>query len=134
MTFSEAVQGIDVTDLVLSGTAATRAIKSAPTNLGSNTWRFPVSGLVNGTLNVSLAPDANDIEDLAGNDLVALAWTYSVAIAVAQQPPVLAAIPDQVIANGTLNGPSISPLPIPMATHLLLGLRPKALNTIGTRP
>ena len=97
VTFSEAVQGVDVTDLVLTGTAAASAVKGTPTNLGSNTWRFPISGLVNGPLNVSLAPDANDIEDLAGNDLAALAWTYTVNISVAQQPPVLAAIPDQVM-------------------------------------
>ena len=35
------------------------AVKSAPFNIGGNTWRFAVSNLQNGTVNVSLAPDAN---------------------------------------------------------------------------
>ena len=69
VTFSEAVSGVDINDLVLTGTGAAAAVKSTPTNIGGNTWRFAVSNLQNGTVNVSLAPDANDIEDAAGNDL-----------------------------------------------------------------
>jgi hypothetical protein len=38
--------------------------------------------LVTGALNVSLAPDANDIEDLVGNDLAPLSWSYTVTIDV----------------------------------------------------
>ncbi|MCY2986275.1 MAG: M36 family metallopeptidase, partial [Planctomycetota bacterium] len=78
VTFSEAVQGVDATDLVLSGTAAVSAATGVPTKTSGNTWRFPVSGLVEGALNVSLAPDANDIEDLAGNDLANVLWSYTV--------------------------------------------------------
>jgi|GEM_PF-3037860 len=80
VTFSEAVKGVDVTDLVLTGTGAAGAVKSAPINVGGNTWRFGLSGLTNGAVNVSLAPDANDIEDLAGNDLAKLTWAFNVAI------------------------------------------------------
>jgi hypothetical protein len=78
ITFSETVLGVDVSDLELSGPAAASATKAAPTNVGGNTWRFPISGLANGTLNLSLAPDANDIEDVAGNDVANLAWSYTV--------------------------------------------------------
>ena len=81
VTFSETVQGVDATDLVLSGAAAAAASVGAPTLQSGNTWRFPITGLANGPLNLSLAPDANDIEDLAGNDLVPAAWNYTVAVA-----------------------------------------------------
>ena len=104
MTFSEAVSNVDVTDLVLTGTGATTAVKSTPTNLGGNTWRFAVNNLQNGSVDVSLAPDANDIEDSAGNDLAPLSWSYSVSIATVNQPPVLAAINDVTINSGTQNG------------------------------
>lgn len=80
ITFSEPVQGVDVTDLVLSGTATAAASVGSPTAQGGNVWRFPVSGLVSGTLNVVLAPDAGDIEDAAGNDLTQSAWGYTVTL------------------------------------------------------
>ena len=80
VTFSEAVQRVDASDLVLSGTAAAAATVGAPILQSGNTWRFPVTGLANGTLNLRLAPDANDIEDLAGNDLVPVTWSYTVTI------------------------------------------------------
>jgi len=81
VTFSEPVKGVDYGDLILTGTGAGSAIVGTPTNTSGNTWRFPVSGLSNGTLNVSLAPDANDIEDLAGNDLGNVTWSYTVSLA-----------------------------------------------------
>ncbi|MCO6456926.1 MAG: Ig-like domain-containing protein [Pirellulaceae bacterium] len=80
VTFSEAVNGVDASDLVLTGSAG--GIVGAPTNVGGNTWRFPLSGLASGTLNISLAPDANDIEDPAGNDLANLTWSYTVSLPV----------------------------------------------------
>ena len=104
MTFSEAVSGVDINDLVLTGTGAAAAVKSTPTNIGGNTWRFAVSNLQNGTVNVSLAPDANDIEDAAGNDLGRSSWSFTVSIASSNQPPVLAAINDVTINSGTQNG------------------------------
>ena len=86
VTFSEAVQDLDETDLELSGTAAVAgATVAPPVDLGGNQWRFPVSGLVDGTLDVRLAPDADDVEDLAGNDLATRDWSYIVA----NPPPVL---------------------------------------------
>jgi hypothetical protein len=46
-------------------TAAAAATKGTPANTSGDTWRFPVSGLVTGTLNVSLAPDAMPTRDRA---------------------------------------------------------------------
>jgi len=80
VTFSEPVTGVDATDMVLTGPAASVATVGAPTNIIGNTWRFPVSGLVDGTLRVSLAPDADDIEDVAGNDLANVTWQYPVDV------------------------------------------------------
>jgi len=37
-----------------------------------------VSNLQNGPVNVSLAPDAGDIEDAAGNDLAPTSWSFMV--------------------------------------------------------
>ena len=82
VSFSEAVQGVDATDMVLSGTAATHAVVGQPIDLGSNTWRFAITGLQSGMLEVSLAPDTDDIEDLAGNDLAHTQWSYSVTLQV----------------------------------------------------
>jgi methionine-rich copper-binding protein CopC len=104
VTFSEAVSGVDITDLVLSGAGAAAAVKSAPFNIGGNTWRFAVSNLQNGTVNVSLAPDANDIQDAASNDLAPSNWSYTVSIASSNQPPVLGAIGNRIISSGTQNG------------------------------
>lgn len=101
LAFSETVVGLDASDLVLTGTGASSAAVGQPQNLGSNVWRFPVAGLISGTVNVSLAADANDIEDAAGNDLAPGAWLYTVSIATAQQPPVLASIADQVTTAGS---------------------------------
>lgn len=76
VTFSESVRGVDATDLVLTGSAAGKAVIGAPVHLGNNVWRFSVSNLFSGAVNVSLAPDANDIEDAAGNDLANTRWTF----------------------------------------------------------
>ena len=104
VTFSEVVSGVDVTDLVLSGMGAAAVAKSAPVNVGNNTWRFTVSNLQNGSVNVFLAPDAGDIEDAAGNDFAPVNWSFTVSIASANQPPVLATIGDRTIASATQNG------------------------------
>ena len=77
ITFSEPVQGVDATDLVLGGTAAGSALVGDPLNTAGNTWRFPVKWLMDGTLDLSLAPDADDIEDLAGHDLANVTWSYA---------------------------------------------------------
>ena len=78
ITFSEPVTGVSASDLELTGSAG--GTVGVPTNVSGNTWRFPISGLVTGSLNVSLAPDANDIQDQAGNDLANLTWSYTVTI------------------------------------------------------
>ena len=56
VTFSEAVQGVEAADLVLTGTAASGTMVGTPTNPSGNTWRFPVAGLATGLLSLSLAP------------------------------------------------------------------------------
>ena len=78
VTFSEVVYGVDATDLVLSGSAASGATVGTPVNMGGDTWRFPVSNLAEGKLYLTLASDADDIEDAVGNDLVKTIWSYSV--------------------------------------------------------
>ncbi len=88
ITFSKPVVGVDVTDLVLTGAAAAAAVKGTPTNVSGNIWRFPVSGLNNGALHLSLAPDANDIEDSAGRDLANVVWSYTVALAFSNTNPI----------------------------------------------
>ncbi len=78
LTFSETVTGVDATDLVLSGASSGSAVVAAPVNLSSNLWRYRISGLAPGALSLSLAPDANDIEDADGDDLVTESWSYTV--------------------------------------------------------
>ena len=83
ITFSRSVTGVDVSDLILSGDATTSgAVVGEPTNQGGSTWRFPVTGLDNGSLDISLAPDPDDIEDLDGTDLspAPTTWSYTVDI------------------------------------------------------
>ncbi|MBM4020465.1 MAG: choice-of-anchor D domain-containing protein, partial [Planctomycetes bacterium] len=89
VTFSEQVHGVDVADLVLGGAATASATKGAPSNPTANTWRFPVSGLVTGPLNLRLAPDADDIGDIAGNNLATVTWSYTVEIAPAPFPEIV---------------------------------------------
>lgn len=100
--FSEAVQGVDASDLVLTGTAAGAAEVGQPTDQGGDVWRFPVTGLVTGELAVSLAPDVDDIEDLAGNGLANLAWSYNVDV----DPPTVTArtpAPGSTVTTKTLD-------------------------------
>jgi len=87
--FSEPVTGVDATDMVLSGIAAVDAFVETPTDQGGNTWRFPISSLNDGTLEISLAPDSGDIEDNAGNDLAIITWNYTINSAEPQALPYL---------------------------------------------
>jgi len=80
VNFSEAVTGVDASDLVLTGSASGGAVVETPVDQSGNVWRFPVKGLGNGILNLSLAPDAGDITDLAENDLTEETWSYTVDI------------------------------------------------------
>ena len=81
VAFSKLVVKVDASDMVLSGSAAAAAYVSTPSNLGGNLWRFPVHTLADGSLQIHLAPDSNDIEDAAGNDLdpSPTVFTYTVA-------------------------------------------------------
>ena len=78
ITFSEGVEEVDVSDLVLSGPASPQATLGLVTDLGDNTWQFPIFGLTDGALDVGLAPDAGDIKDSGGNDLAYVSWSYTV--------------------------------------------------------
>lgn len=85
VTFGEVVQNVDVTDMVLTGTStdgSTSVLSAILVN--GTTWRFAVVGLKpgSGTLAVSLAPDADDISDMAGNDLDLVTWNYAVLIPI----------------------------------------------------
>lgn len=80
ITFSTTVVGVDASDLVLSQPASAGARVGTPIDLGNNVWRFPIQNLSNGQLNLSLAPDADDIEDSAGIDLDETVWSYGVEL------------------------------------------------------
>ena len=80
VTFSEPVVGVDASDLSIGGSATASGLAAVgePTLLGGNTWRFPVSGLVDGTLTLNLAADADAIENAAGADVPNTPWTLTV--------------------------------------------------------
>jgi hypothetical protein len=82
VTFSEPVFGVDATDVRLSGTANSYgAIVRPPSHLGNNVWRFPIVGLTSGELTVTIAPDADDILDVAGGYVSRVVVPYTVALA-----------------------------------------------------
>ena len=76
VTFSEAVIGVDATDLNLSGTAGGSI--GTPVDLGGNQWRFPIASLTAGNLSISLVPMPGDITDVAANNLANTQWSYDV--------------------------------------------------------
>jgi uncharacterized protein YjiK len=80
VTFSEAVMGLDATDLTLTGSATgPHAITvDPPVNVGGNTWRFRVRKLRTGTVNVT--PNTAGITDVAGNPLMAVNWSFSTVV------------------------------------------------------
>ena len=79
VTFSEAVTLVDATDLALSGPGSAGHSVGTPTsNPAGTVWTFPVSGLSEGQVDVSLAPTLGDIEDLAGNRLANTTWSFTV--------------------------------------------------------
>lgn len=81
--FSESVYGVDAGDMTLGGTAAGSV--GTPAKLTGNTWRFPIAGLREGELSISLAPDDGDVEDAAGNNLTPAPteWSYPVDLTLA---------------------------------------------------
>lgn len=78
VTFSDAVVGVETSDLILSGAASHGASIDSVALLNGNTWRFSVSNLSEGLLGLSLAPDVNDIEIASGTDVPNTPWTYRV--------------------------------------------------------
>lgn len=83
--FNEAVQGVDVNDLLLSGSASKSASKTTAvdsvTFLNPTTVQFVVSDVQVGTLNYTLAPNAGDIQDLQGNNLSTQTGSFAVVAA-----------------------------------------------------
>ncbi len=75
VTFSEPVTGLKGSDLTLSGAGAAGASVAAPTNVSGNVWRFAVSGLVTGPVNVTLA----SVNDRAANASASTNWNFTVA-------------------------------------------------------
>jgi hypothetical protein len=89
VTFSEPVFGVDAGDMVLSGTAAGAATVGTPTNVAGNTWRFPIEGLVDGSLQVQLAPNPDDIVDADGNGLDPSPAVFEYTVAIPRIRPVI---------------------------------------------
>ncbi|MEX2214497.1 MAG: PKD domain-containing protein [Phycisphaeraceae bacterium] len=85
VTFSSNVTGVDTTDLVLSGSATNGAVIRSATKLADDRWRFHIIGLRDGELTLTLAPDAGDIRNLGGADLVTTVWNYTIAGAAPPQ-------------------------------------------------
>ena len=102
VTFSKDVYGVDASDLVLSGTAAGGAAVGTPVNQGGTTWRFPVSNLVEGGLQLSLAPDAEDIKDVLRNDLAETTWSYNVVPEIDLLGTSFGVDPDNLLDVGTV--------------------------------
>lgn len=80
VTFSIPVVGVDADDMICSGTAGLGATVEGVTQIDDSAWRFSVTGLVEGGLDVILAPNAGDIQDESGNDLYPspTSWDYTV--------------------------------------------------------
>jgi hypothetical protein len=91
VTFSEVVTGVDVNDMVLSGPATAQAKVVALFYPGNNVYRFSIAGLTHGTLQITLAPDAGDIHDAAGNNMAGTVWQYTVSLYQTIDAPVLTA-------------------------------------------
>jgi len=89
--FSETVKAYgagkpDRADLVLSGSAATGNNVGEPTQIGRNTWRYPISGLGSGPLTARLASSGGAIQDLFDNNLSEQTWTFTVDLSVGGTP------------------------------------------------
>ncbi|MHC4184796.1 MAG: GLUG motif-containing protein [Planctomycetota bacterium] len=100
VTFDRSVIGVDANDMLLSGDASISANVSLPVYLGDNTWKFQITNLVDGILEVSLAPSPNDIEGLGGNDLMPspTKWKYNVLVLT----PTLHAEPEITLGTNNL--------------------------------
>ncbi|MBL9125771.1 MAG: hypothetical protein JNG90_19175, partial [Planctomycetaceae bacterium] len=86
--FDEAVINVDSSDLELSGSGATSASVGTPIDLGNNKWRFPITGLTTGTVNVKLAPDRWSITDSSLNPVASQEWSFTVDLT----PPTVTAV------------------------------------------
>ncbi|MGB2809230.1 MAG: hypothetical protein WBC22_15920 [Sedimentisphaerales bacterium] len=100
VTFTKEVFGVDSNDMILSNTASVNAAVAEPSYLGARTWRFPITGLADGALDVSLSPEPNNIEDANGNDLwpIPIRWSYNVLLLT----PVLHAEPEVTLGSSNV--------------------------------
>lgn len=96
--FNKEVFGVDVNDIVLSNTAAIGVTVDAPVDLGNNVWRFPVTGLSDGILDVNLCQDEGDIIDEDGLSLQnpPKQWGYEVFVLT----PILDEEPEVILGTG----------------------------------
>ncbi|MGF1572750.1 MAG: hypothetical protein ACFCU1_06725 [Sumerlaeia bacterium] len=83
--FNEAVQGVDVSDLLVSGSAskslgAKATTVASATNVNPSTIEFVVTDVQAGTLDFTLAPDPGDLQDLQGNNVSSLSGSFTVVI------------------------------------------------------
>jgi len=78
VTIDEPVSGVDIGDLALFGPAAASATVGAPISLANNTWRFPIQGLIPGTLFAVFAHDDNAPVDATGNRAFATTVSYTI--------------------------------------------------------
>ncbi|MCH8045007.1 MAG: hypothetical protein IID44_14955 [Planctomycetes bacterium] len=79
VNFTEKVLGVDASDMVLTGSGASGASVGTPSALRVNDgiWTFIISGLSIGTVDVTVAPDVNDITyDDGGASVDTIEWTF----------------------------------------------------------
>ena len=100
VTFNRPVVGVDASDMLLSGDASVGATVAMPVHLGGNTWKFLITGIADGRLDIALAPDFNDIEGAGGNDLMPspTRWSYNVFVLT----PILQAEPEVTLGTNNL--------------------------------
>ena len=109
VNFSETVTGVEAGDLELSNTASdSGAAVDSVENTSGNIYRFSISGLVDGPLDLSLAPDAGDIQDTAGNDLANETWSYTVSIVSDTTKPTILTISPAPSATITSSSQAIT--------------------------
>ena len=110
ITFDEGVQNVDVTDFILSGTAAGDGTINNVSQAGLDpaVYNISVSGVdnSNGTINLDIAA-GNDLQDLAGNALGS-----SPAIGTEEEFTLDNAVPTVAISSTAGDPTSTSPIPV----------------------
>ncbi|MCH8047439.1 MAG: hypothetical protein IID44_27410 [Planctomycetes bacterium] len=75
--FREAVTGVGASDMVVSGPGGNFATVGTPEKIMTGIWKWPVSGLIPGTVFVDVARDAGDITKVVGGAVVTpRSWSF----------------------------------------------------------